>query len=92
MYTDIEQIRTKRKVDFNIFPVKETKATSYNCHHLMEHSDPFEVVKRPHFPDTRLEVPASWDEYKRVDEIHERDEAKYPQPWYDSVGCSVHFS
>ncbi|KAK9344173.1 hypothetical protein V1522DRAFT_437654 [Lipomyces starkeyi] len=60
MYTDIEQIRTKRKVDFNIFPVNETKATS-------------------------LEVPASWEEYKRVDEILERDEAKYPQLWYDSV-------
>ncbi|KAK9340070.1 hypothetical protein V1521DRAFT_466441 [Lipomyces starkeyi] len=51
----------------------------------MEHSDLFEIVQRPLSPDTRVEVPANWEEYKRVDEILERDEAKYPQPWCDSV-------
>ncbi|KAK9483375.1 hypothetical protein V1527DRAFT_429583 [Lipomyces starkeyi] len=51
----------------------------------MERSDLLETVRRPLSPDTRLEVPTSWEEYKRVDEILERDEAKYPQLWYDSV-------
>ncbi|KAK9430290.1 hypothetical protein V1505DRAFT_421788 [Lipomyces doorenjongii] len=48
----------------------------------MERSDLLEIVRRPLSPDARLEVPASWEEYKRVDEILE---AKYPQLWYDSV-------
>ncbi|KAK9327470.1 hypothetical protein V1520DRAFT_46523 [Lipomyces starkeyi] len=51
----------------------------------MERSNLLEIVRRPLSPDTRLEVPTSWEEYKRVDEILERDEAKYPQLWYDSV-------
>ncbi|KAK9322342.1 hypothetical protein V1517DRAFT_367782 [Lipomyces orientalis] len=51
----------------------------------MEHSDLLEIVRRPLSPDTRLEVPASRAEYERVDEILEREEAKYPQLWYDST-------
>ncbi|KAK9239641.1 hypothetical protein V1525DRAFT_424372 [Lipomyces kononenkoae] len=51
----------------------------------MAHSDLLEIVRRPLSPDTRLEVPASREEYQHVDEILERDGAKYPQLWYDSV-------
>ncbi|KAK9253792.1 hypothetical protein V1507DRAFT_442416 [Lipomyces tetrasporus] len=47
--------------------------------------DLLEIVRRPLSPDARLEVPASREEYERVNPILERDEAKYPQVWYDSV-------
>ncbi|KAK9254955.1 hypothetical protein V1507DRAFT_454255 [Lipomyces tetrasporus] len=43
----------------------------------MEHSDLLEIVRRPLSPDARLEVPASREEYERVNIILERDETKY---------------
>ncbi|KAK9371759.1 uncharacterized protein V1513DRAFT_481767 [Lipomyces chichibuensis] len=44
-----------------------------------------EVVRRPLSPDTRLEIPASQKEYEQVDEILEREEARYPRLFYDSA-------
>ncbi|KAK9246696.1 hypothetical protein V1506DRAFT_444726, partial [Lipomyces tetrasporus] len=72
----IQETRTKRKVDFKFFPVENRKATPY-CHRLMEHSDLLEIVRRPLSPDARLEVLASREEYERVNIILERDETKY---------------
>ncbi|KAK9342188.1 hypothetical protein V1522DRAFT_358698 [Lipomyces starkeyi] len=51
----------------------------------MEHSELLDIVRRPLSPDTRLEVPASRADYERVAEILEREEAKYPQLWYDGM-------
>ncbi|KAK9365999.1 hypothetical protein V1509DRAFT_655073 [Lipomyces kononenkoae] len=51
----------------------------------MAPSNLVEIVRRPLSPDTRLEVPASREEYEQVDEILEREEASYPQLWYDSA-------
>ncbi|KAK9236408.1 hypothetical protein V1525DRAFT_346155 [Lipomyces kononenkoae] len=51
----------------------------------MAHSNLLEVVRRPLSPDTRLEVPASREEYEQVGEILGREEASYPQLWYDSA-------
>ncbi|KAK9487874.1 hypothetical protein V1527DRAFT_506970 [Lipomyces starkeyi] len=51
----------------------------------MEHSELLDIVRRPLSPDTRLEVPASRAEYERVEEILKREEAKYPQLWYDGM-------
>ncbi|KAJ8103509.1 hypothetical protein POJ06DRAFT_234516 [Lipomyces tetrasporus] len=51
----------------------------------MEHFELLDIVRRPLSPDSRLEVPASREEYERVEEILEREEAKYPQLWYDGM-------
>ncbi|KAK9427632.1 hypothetical protein V1505DRAFT_379534, partial [Lipomyces doorenjongii] len=51
----------------------------------MEYSELLDSVRRPLSPDTRVEVPASRAEYERVEEILEREEAKYPRLWYDST-------
>ncbi|KAK9371588.1 uncharacterized protein V1513DRAFT_421902 [Lipomyces chichibuensis] len=51
----------------------------------MEHSQLLNIIQRPLSPDTRLEVPASREEYERVNGIIEREESKYPQLWYDSM-------
>ncbi|KAK9233692.1 hypothetical protein V1525DRAFT_436337, partial [Lipomyces kononenkoae] len=51
----------------------------------MAHSDLLEIVRRPLSPDTRLEVPASQEEYERVNAILEGEESTSPQLWYDSA-------
>ncbi|KAK9311176.1 hypothetical protein V1524DRAFT_473440 [Lipomyces starkeyi] len=51
----------------------------------MEHSNLLEVVRGMLSPDTRLEVPASREDYERVNEILGNEEARNPQRWYDSM-------
>ncbi|KAK9365102.1 hypothetical protein V1509DRAFT_571654 [Lipomyces kononenkoae] len=52
----------------------------------MTHRDLLEIVMRPLSPDARLEVPASQEEYERVNAIlEERRPRTYPQLWYDSA-------
>ncbi|KAK9331055.1 hypothetical protein V1520DRAFT_376461 [Lipomyces starkeyi] len=75
---------TKSKVTFAISPAEKRKPAS-ECQNSMEHSELLDIVRRPLSPDTRLEVLASRTEYERVEEILEREEAKYPQLWYDSM-------
>ncbi|KAJ8103669.1 hypothetical protein POJ06DRAFT_279400 [Lipomyces tetrasporus] len=51
----------------------------------MAHSNLLEVVRGRLSRDTRLEVSASREEYEQVGEVLEREEASYPQLWYDSA-------
>ncbi|KAK9234478.1 hypothetical protein V1525DRAFT_459387 [Lipomyces kononenkoae] len=55
-----------------------------------EREELMNVVRRPLSPDTQVEVPVSWEVYEQVNDILEREEAKYllvqyPRLWYDSA-------
>ncbi|KAK9334443.1 hypothetical protein V1521DRAFT_464385 [Lipomyces starkeyi] len=43
------------------------------------------AIRRPHSPDTELEVAASRDEYESVLEVLENENIRYPQVLYDST-------
>ncbi|KAK9349705.1 hypothetical protein V1523DRAFT_163964 [Lipomyces doorenjongii] len=49
----------------------------------MERSELLDVVRRPLSPDMQVEVPASREEYERVQEMLENEQVRYPQLWYD---------
>ncbi|KAK9327170.1 hypothetical protein V1520DRAFT_349544 [Lipomyces starkeyi] len=49
----------------------------------MDHLQLLHLVRRPLSPDTRLEVPASREGFDLVQEILDREDAEYPQLWYD---------
>ncbi|KAK9481600.1 hypothetical protein V1527DRAFT_522531 [Lipomyces starkeyi] len=49
----------------------------------MDHLQLLRLVRRQLSPDTRLEVPASREEFDLVQEILDREHAEYPQLWYD---------
>ncbi|KAK9376672.1 uncharacterized protein V1513DRAFT_423614 [Lipomyces chichibuensis] len=52
---------------------------------MADHSNLLDVVRRPLSPDIQLEVPASREEYERVQEVLESEGSKYPRLWYDST-------
>ncbi|KAK9312665.1 hypothetical protein V1524DRAFT_438625 [Lipomyces starkeyi] len=49
----------------------------------MAHSELLAAVRRPLSPDSQIEVQASRDEYELVQEILEKEDAKYPRLQYD---------
>ncbi|KAK9326544.1 hypothetical protein V1520DRAFT_366175 [Lipomyces starkeyi] len=51
----------------------------------MDHLQLLDLVRHPLSPDTRLEVPASREEFELVQEILDTEDTKYPQIWYDSL-------
>ncbi|KAK9357542.1 hypothetical protein V1504DRAFT_464171, partial [Lipomyces starkeyi] len=72
----------KTEVVFENFAPEKRTPTSQR-HSLMDHLQLLRLVRRPLSPDTRLEVPASREEFDLVQEILDREDAGYPQLWYD---------
>ncbi|KAK9326501.1 hypothetical protein V1520DRAFT_300806 [Lipomyces starkeyi] len=51
----------------------------------MEQSVLMSVVRRPVSPDSRIEVPATWEEYEYAQKHLDSKGTKFPRLWYDSA-------
>ncbi|KAK9481758.1 hypothetical protein V1527DRAFT_416349 [Lipomyces starkeyi] len=81
-----ERQEGKRKRKVNELILSADKRTFAKQRHTMtDRTDLLEIVRRPLSLDARLEVQASWEEYKRVQGILEKEESKYPRLWYDGA-------
>ncbi|KAK9236059.1 hypothetical protein V1525DRAFT_427389 [Lipomyces kononenkoae] len=65
--------------------VAKTVRTTKTDGPTMEQSDLMTLLQRPLSPDARVEVPASWAEYDRAQELLDNLGNKYPRLWYDGA-------